>query len=367
MILEQRTPHEDTAARKGTNTKPILSCGQKSKAKDGRNDRSHGRTIQFHDITSIFWIESAEDMSDEEIEASYYSSRDYLCFRTREKRTYRNFSGWGLMKGRNNEDLIGVETKMQRFHRRQRSKNAIFAVILEQELRQEAAHDTSSSTEEDDDKLIARAYQQYTGESTRLARERAKTNANQVNGFTSWSKRTNGSFTEEVEVEKKKDERPSITTVTFGLPWEVPISSQKKTALSRSADIVKYVSCSHSLLAQNYLGTSYLQDQLDQPEELPEFRHENQSDFQGREAHRGRLRQEAPIRQQIIRSKECNDGIRSTMNFEQHNEYQPSPQYATSEYHYPGTVAQKWIWNPMNCDEGTSNAPVPHFLSWDVH
>eukprot|EP00536_Pseudo-nitzschia_multiseries_P009075 jgi/Psemu1/22270/gm1.22270_g len=351
--------------------KPILSSDQQSSSNYWRSERNHGRAIQFHDTTSILWIESAEDMSDEEIEASYYNTRDYLCFRTREKRISRHFSGWGFMKGSKNDDMLGVETRMQRFHRRQRSKNAIFAVILEQELRQEAARDSSSfsCTEEEDDEIIARAYQQYTGEGTRLARERAKANAAQVKRLSSSSKHANGSFMNEVQVEGKKEDRTSITTVNFGFPWEVPISNQKKTTRSRSVDIVKYVSCSHPLLPlpKQYLGTSHPEEQLDEPEELMEFRHENQSESQGRGAHHGRRRQEAPIRQQIIRSKEHNDIRRPAMDFEPQDEYQSLLPHVTSEYNYPGTVAQKWIWNPIKCDAVAPSTPVPNLLSWNVH
>uniref|UniRef100_A0A7S4EN25 Uncharacterized protein n=1 Tax=Pseudo-nitzschia australis TaxID=44445 RepID=A0A7S4EN25_9STRA len=347
MITEQH-PLADAPVRAVTPIKSILSCHQQTSAHHERSERSCDRTLQFHDTTSILWIESADEMSAEEIEACYFSTRDYLCFRNREKRMSRDFSGWGFMKGSRNTDLLGVETRLQRFHRRQRSKNAVFAVILEQELRQESTCDTVSSIEEDDI-ILSQVYRQYTRESTRLARERAISNATQVEKLFPSSLRTNGSLMNE-------------TISNLGLPWEIPISNRNKIARNRSADTVAYSSCSHPIFPHHYLELSYPEKQLNQSEESQDFRYENQSEIPTRGLHNGSRRQEAPIQQQIIGRKETYDFRRHMLHLEAQDEYQ-----STSKNSFAGAIAQKWMWSPNYCDLGPPTTPLPRFLSWNVH
>ena len=361
MITEQRPLDTDAPVRVVAPIKSILSSHQQISAHHDHSESSYGRSLQFHDTTSILWIESADNMSAEEVEACYFSTRDYLCFRNREKRMSRKFTGWGFIKGSRNADLLGVETRLQRFHRRQRSKNAVFAVILEQELRQESTCDSASSIDQDDI-IIAQVYRQYTRESTRLARERAISNATQVEKIFSSSLRTNRSFMNEIEMEEKKEEMPSMTSADLGLSWENPVSNRNKTDRNRSTDTVRYSSFSHLILPHHYLEMSYPEKQLNQPKESPDFRFENQSEIPGRGSHNGSRRQEAPIQQQIIRSKENYDFRRHTQHLEAQDEYK-----STSENTFAGTIAKKWMWSPNYCDLVPPTTPLPRFLTWNVH
>lgn len=180
------------------------------------------RTLHFHNAASILLIEKAENMSEKEIDACYYKSRDYSCFRDRERRISRIFSNSSAMNGCRKGDYLGVESQLQRFHRRQRSKNAVFAVMLEQELRQENVDDADSLPGEDD-LTIARVYHQYTRESARLARERATANACQVGRTASLLPCTGR---ESIDEMKKGEEEVRIVSIHFELSCKVPASNK---------------------------------------------------------------------------------------------------------------------------------------------
>ena len=365
MIVENSWLHADDPVRSVTSKKTILSSRNQTSANEGRRESAPGRTLRFRKTTSILWIESARDMSDEEIDACYYQNRDYESFRSREKRMSRSFSAWSFMNGTKSEDLLGVETRMQRFHRRQRSKNAVFAVIFEQELRQENGRDAHSSTG-DDDIILAQVYQQYTMESTRLAKERAVLNASQVERLTL---RTNGSLMNDVETEEMNKETKSDRTANVGSPWQIPVSNRNKTDRNRYSEKVRYVSCSRPILPQQYSGMSTPDMKLDDQKESQDFRYEMQTEMQGRGSNYGSRRQEAPVQQQINRAEEKFHYRRPTgvLRLKAQDECQSMPNYATAKNNYAGTLAQKWMWNPNYCDLISPSSPVPRVFSWDLH
>jgi hypothetical protein len=315
----------------------------KSKNKNKSNSK---RAIHFHDTASILWIESVEDMSDEEIDACYYSSRDYLGFRDRERNMSRHFSNWGIVQQSRLEEFLGVESRLQRYHRRQRNKNAVFAVILEQELGQELGQekehdnvrDADSLVEvEDDDVIIARIYQQYTGESTRLALGRGATNATLVN-TTSPSSSSSCSSPFVLKERGIKEKEAASVPRRFLLPWEIPGPSQNKTTRSRPADLVRYTSCTHPILPHHYLEMS----SWDQPQEPKDFQYEHRCELQERETNNGRRRQQAPVQQKIIRSQEYDQVL---------------PQ-GQCQY-----LPRQW---PMYCDI-VPPMSAPRLLTWNVY
>jgi len=230
------------------------------------------RALHFHNTASILWIESVEDMSNEEVDACYHSNRDYLEFRDRERNMSRHFSTWASYRENRVEEFIGVESRLQRYQRRQRSKNAVFAVILEQDLREEKEPanvcDTDSLLEVDNDVMIARIYQQYSRESTRLALERGASNAALVNAT-------------------------SPSGFNPLIPWEIPGPRKNKATRDRSVDLIRYSSCTHPILQIS----SWDQEPKDS-------QYENRYELQERKTNHGRRRQLAPIKQKIIRSQE---------------------------------------------------------------
>jgi len=212
------------------------------------------RLLHFHDTASILWIDRIDSLSDKEFDAYYYNARDYSCFRDREKRLSRNASRWGFFTKGLKGDYRGVESQVQRFHRRQRSKNSIFAVMLEQELRQENSSDASFLADEDH-LAIALVYQKHTKESARLARERANATASQVErqverdvSSLSCNSKTQ---TKEIKIDKEEEKNAAVTHIA--LPWEVPTSNASRMIESRPADVIKYSSlCNHTLPRQYF-------------------------------------------------------------------------------------------------------------------
>jgi hypothetical protein len=315
-------------------------------AGDATYNSKSKRAIHFHDTANILWIESVEDMSDEEIDACYYSSRDYLGFRDRERNMSRHFSNWGIVQQSRLEEFLGVESRLQRYHRRQRNKNAVFAVILEQELGQELGQekehdnvrDADSLVEvEDDDVIIARIYQQYTGESTRLALGRGATNATLVN-TTSPSSSSSCSSPFVLKERGIKEKEAASVPRRFLLPWEIPGPSQNKTTRSRPADLVRYTSCTHPILPHHYLEMS----SWDQPQEPKDFQYEHRCELQERETNHGKRRQQAPVQQKIIRSQEYDQVL---------------PQ-GQCQY-----LPRQW---PMYCDI-VPPMSAPRLLTWNVY
>jgi hypothetical protein len=353
-MLSQHTSISDSPQKK-TETDDC-SCDTDTKMK---------RSLHFHDTTSILWIERNENMSDKEVDACYYNSRDYSCFRDRERRISRTFSNWSFVKGEQRKgDYLGVESRLQRYHRRQRSKNAVFAVILEQELRQENRHEVDSSLPVEDDLAIALVYQQQTKESARLARERANVNASQV-GITASSMLHNSRKSMNEIIMEKGEEETHIATTHFELPWEVPGSNEKRTTESRRTDMIKYTTCSHPILPSHYLETLHCKEPDTLWIQSQDFRYERQLKFQDQGTHYGKISQEAPVQQTYILTNEVYKS-RQAMS-QAHTEFQLSQLRAATEQNYSGgTITQQWMWNPIPCDVVTPTS-VPRFLPWTVY
>lgn len=334
----------------------IKSCLRKTT--DDRSDRTDTkmkRSLQFHDSTTILWIEGIDCMSDEEIDNCYYDARDYNGFRDRERRMQRNFSNWGFMKTKTvrKGDYLGVETRLQRFHRRQRTKNAVFAVLLEQELQTEKGVGDDSLIQED--VAIARAYQQHTKESARLARERATLNAAQVDKTKSSVLRASRTYVDEVEMDKG-EENSHATTTKIELPWEVPASNKTHLNKNRPADMIKYSTCAY--LPSNYLDALHCKEPnvLQKPSQSFHYLH-----HRNRRMLHGGDGQEAPVEQKMIRNPEHYQ-FRNVM-------LHPHPQSQhpmTTEQNYSVAAPQQWTWNqiPYNF---VPPANVPTLLARDVH
>ena len=344
---------EDTSISNSPQKKPEsddCSCDPDTKMK---------RSLHFHDSTSIFWIEGTENLSDKEIDACYYNSRDYSGFRDRERRMSRIFSNWSFVKGgQRRGDYLGVESRLQRYHRRQRSKNAVFAVILEQELRQENRHEVDPSLPVEDDLAIALVYQQLTKESARLARERANANSSQVGTTVSSMSHNSRKSMNEIEMEKGKEET-HIATTHFEQPWEVPGSNEKRTTESRPTDMIRYTTCSRRIFPFHYAETVHSKEPDTLWIQAQNFRYEHQLEFQYHGTQYGNKSQEAPVRQKVYQSRPAMP--------QAHTKFQPSLLRAATEQNYSGgTITQQWMWNPIPSDV-VAGTNVPRFLPWNVY
>lgn len=328
-------------------------------------DTKMKRSLHFHDSTSILWIEGSENLSDKEIDACYYNSRDYSGFRDRERRISRIFSNWSFVKeGQRRGDYLGVESRLQRYHRRQRSKNAVFAVILEQELRQENRHEVDPSLPVEDDVAIALVYQKLTKESARLARERANMNSSQVGTTASLMSHNSRKSMNEIEMEKGEEET-HIATTHFEQPWEVPGSNEKRSTESRPTDMIKYTTCSRPILPSHYSETLHSKEPDTLWIQAQNFRYEHQLEFQDQGTQYGNKSQEAPVQQKYSRTNEVYQS-RPAMP-QAHTKFQPSLLRAATEQNYSGgTITQRWMWNPIPCDV-VAPTNSPRFLSWNVY
>lgn len=320
-----------------------------------RTDTKMERSLHFQDTTSILWIEGIDSMTDEEIDDCYYNSRDYDGFRDRERRMQRNFSNWAFMKSGRKAEYLGVESRVQRFQRRQRTKNAVFAVLLEQELHTEKPHGDDSLIQED--LAIAQAYQQHTKESTRLARERANTNALQVNKSSSSVLNANGTSIAEVEMDKG-EENPNFSKKNIDLPWEVPVSNKTQSNKNRPVNMIRYSTCAY--LPSQYLNTIHCNEPNVLQKPSQSFRYFQHRKIQGpRVMLHGNGSQEAPIEQTIIRNAERHE-FRNAMYHAQ------SQQHLNTEQNYHDPVTQQWRWNQIPYDI-VPPANVPGLLPRDVY
>jgi hypothetical protein len=110
------------------------------------------------------------------LDACFFNTQDYINFRLREKDMCRQLSLFGKVKPDvlEREDLLGLETRIQRRHRKGRSRDAIYAVIFEQEMTR------GIETKSINDEVLAQIYRQFTDIPSRLARERALSNSMQI-------------------------------------------------------------------------------------------------------------------------------------------------------------------------------------------
>ena len=295
MVWEHDLLHTDRMVdyilSNNTSTLNASQDNEKSDEFTRCSNKNMKRSLHFHDNTSILWIENSNDMSDEEIDACYYNSRDYSCFRDRERRLSRNFSNCRFMKGGLKGDLLGIESPLQRLHRRERSRNAVFAVILEQEIRQEHTYSLS----EEDALGIARVYQQYTKESERLARERALLNASQVDKIASFSSCSTGEPMYKIEMDKWGEEKHTIGR-HHDQPWEVPAYNGNGTIINHPTAMVKYTTCSYPQDQYHYLNMLHSEAQDTSQKQLQKFhdyRYEDQFELRVRELkHENRCEEE---------------------------------------------------------------------------
>ena len=305
-----------------------------------RTDTKMNRSLHFQETTSILWIEGIDSIPEKEIDDCYYNSRDYICFRDRERRLCRNFSNFGFMKKGRKGDYLGVESRLQRFHRRQRIKNAVFAVLLEQELRIENGRSADSRIE--DVLAIARVYQQYTKESTRVAREKADVNSSLVGRTTSTILSKSRTFMNEIEM-GSGEEGTHITNKKFELPWEVPVFSKTRLYKNGPADMIKYSTCSYPILPIDYSETLHCKQQSVSQNSPQDYRYLYQNRFDDRGT---------PVEQKIIRTQEY-------YKFNNAMFHPQSTQHpVTTGQNYHNIMSQQWNWNQIPCDVGPS-ANVP--------
>jgi hypothetical protein len=145
------------------------------------------RKVHFNEVAKVMWIENINDMSVEELDASYYTPQDYLDIREREKNLFRQLSNWGTIQS-TADDIMGLECRAQRYNRKGRSRDSIYAVVLEQEMNR------NPETGVCDDVTLCQIYQPYTIEATRMASDRALKNSMQVGTAPSQQERSNRFF-----------------------------------------------------------------------------------------------------------------------------------------------------------------------------
>ena len=153
--------------------------------------------VHFDEFAEVTLILSRRELGSRICKKSYFSPYEMELMRERERQLVRDISAHGAMNiqkqthGRwQNDDIeLGVQCRIERYHRRQRIKDAVCSVLLEQELLVQTSStlkggekDGHSSSNDDPDSAVGLAdvYQEYTYESTRLAIHRAKINARQV-------------------------------------------------------------------------------------------------------------------------------------------------------------------------------------------
>ena len=153
--------------------------------------------VHFDEFAEVTLILSRRELGSRVCKQSYFSPYEMELMRERERQLVRDISAHGAMNiqtqthGRwQNDDIeLGVQCRIERYHRRQRIKDAVCSVLLEQELLVQTTSTTEGKEHDGHNSLcnepdlasgLADVYQEYTYESTRLAIHRAKINARQV-------------------------------------------------------------------------------------------------------------------------------------------------------------------------------------------
>jgi hypothetical protein len=175
-----RTPSSILRSRRRSNQGRCSSTSDTTKYKAPRK-------VFFNEVAQVMWIESIEDMSLEELDASYYTPQEYFDIREREKSLFRQLSNWGTI-GSTEDDVLGLECRVQRYHRKGRSRDSIYSVVLEQEMNR------NPQTGVCDDFALSQIYLPYTLEATRMARDRALKNSAQVETASCQQDRTDRYF-----------------------------------------------------------------------------------------------------------------------------------------------------------------------------
>lgn len=337
---------------------PIRSCLRKEEFDFGKFDTTETKmkkSCHFHDSTSILWIEPIENMSLAEIDDCYYSTDDYTFFRNREKRIVRNFSNFGFMKKGRKDDYLGVESRLQRFHRRERTKNALFAVLLEQELRVECCPNT------EDDAAIARSYKRHTNVSARLARERADKNASLVrsSSYSSWQQTK--PFRNEIEMEIDTDAAQTATKESE-TPWEVPVSKNKKRSNKKTTtNLIRYSTCAYPIAPVDDTVVPYSNKQILSQPPPQEHLYLRQNQFEDGERFRDHKVLEAPAQQKNVQPQ----------THYKFNHAMVHPQllqhYPTNGYTYPDPLNQRWVWNQVPRDEVSRSTLISNQRAMHYH
>ncbi|KAG7344659.1 hypothetical protein IV203_022667 [Nitzschia inconspicua] len=151
---------------RSSNRPKQLKAAYPTKAKEGRN-------VHFKEIATVLWIECIDDMSDEELDASYYTPKEYFAIRERERILFRQLSNLGTIRSLS-DDVLGLESRIQRCHRKGRSRDSIYAVILEQEMNRNLHTGVCS------DSALSLVYRPYAIDASRMAQDRAVENSLQV-------------------------------------------------------------------------------------------------------------------------------------------------------------------------------------------
>ena len=339
---EEPDPLQMELVRKSlfSESKPIRSCLRKENDNLDKLTSTETKMKKFchwHDSTSILWIESVDNMSLAEIDDCYYSTDDYTAFRDRERSIVRNFSNWRFMNKVRKDDYLGVESRLQRFHRRERTKNSLSAVLLEQELRAECFPNT------EDDVAIARAYKRHTTESARLARERADINASLVgnapSSSSSSSHQSKSLINEFVEMEVDGENTLSVAKESE-TPWEVPASTSNKKN-NRTANLIRYATCTYPIPPVDDSAVIYINTQRVSQSQPQEHRYSYQNPFEPPK----KMIAQAPAKQKVVQPQ--------TQYHLNHSMARPQcrQQCPTNAYAFPNSLNQQWTWNQMPRNE----------------
>ena len=233
------------------------------------------------------------------------------------------------------DDYLGVESRLQRFHRRERTKNALSAVLLEQELRAECFPNT------EDDVAIARAYKRHTTESARLARERADINASLVGNApsSSSSHQSKSLINEFVEMEVDGENTLSVAKESE-TPWEVPASTSNKKN-NRTANLIRYSTCTCPIPPVDDSAVIYINTQRVSQSQPQEHRYSYQNPFEPPK----KMIAQAPAKQKVVQPQ--------TQYHLNHSMARPQcrQQYPTNAYAFPNSLNQQWTWNQMPRNE----------------
>lgn len=131
------------------------------------------RKISFNEMAMVMWIDTVDELSDDEFDASYYSPQEYLAIREREKSLFRQLSNLGVVRSLS-DDIMGLESRLQRYHRKSRSRESIATVIFEQEMNRNPTNGRC------DDTILSQMYIPYSREASFAAQERAWKNSIQT-------------------------------------------------------------------------------------------------------------------------------------------------------------------------------------------
>ena len=86
------------------------------------------KSVRFEDSRGeVFYVPGRDDVTREELLASYFTEDDYLRIREREKRLASQFSEMGRVVDVD-KDGLGLESKEEKQHRRQRVRNGQMSV-----------------------------------------------------------------------------------------------------------------------------------------------------------------------------------------------------------------------------------------------